>query len=299
MEFVFLEYEKNHFDINIDFSGREACAPNYSYGPSVRDNYVIHYILNGKGQLNIDDFSFSLSAGDIFILPKNLVTFYQADKEDPWDYIWVGLSGIRIENYLKRSSLLEDFTICETGDSQFVQSFIELSKLSNLTDDKNIELLMDSKVYEMLYHLIKEFPSRQLELPSQHQLYFNQAIKYIYNHSSQPITVKDIYQHMNLSRSYLHHIFTTMANMSPQEFLMNFRMKRAGDLLIKSPNTITTIAISVGYRDSLTFSKAFKKFYSVSPTIFREEKGNNKYERLVSPQRNDSTKQSHGKNTNK
>lgn len=72
-----------------------------------------------------------------------------------------------------------------------------------------------------------------------------------------------------------------MANMSPQEFLMNFRMKRAGDLLIKSPNTITTIAISVGYRDSLTFSKAFKKFYSVSPTIFREEKGNNKYERLV------------------
>ncbi len=299
MEFVFLEYEKNHFDINIDFSGREACAPNYSYGPSVRDNYVIHYILSGKGQLNIDDFSFSLSAGDIFILPKNLVTFYQADKEDPWDYIWVGLSGIRIENHLKRSSLLEDFTICQTEYSQFVQSFIELSKLSNLTDDKDIELLMDSKVYEMLYHLTKEFPSRQLELPSQHQLYFNQAIKYIYNHSSQPITVKNIYQHMNLSRSYLHHIFITMANMSPQEFLMNFRMKRAGDLLIKSPNTITTIAISVGYRDSLTFSKAFKKFYSVSPTIFREEKGNNKYERLVSPQRNDSSKQSHDKNTNK
>lgn len=281
IDFVYLEYQKDHLDINIDFFGREACAPNYSFGPSVRDNYVIHYILKGKGQLNIDDFSFNLAAGNIFILPKNLVNFYQADKEDPWDYIWVGLSGTKIENYLKRSSLLEDFTICEAEDSQFVHSFIELSQLSNLTDDKDIELLMDSKVYEMLYHLAKEFPSRQLKLPSQQQLYFNQAIKYIHMHSSQPITVKDICQHINLSRSYVHTIFTTIANMSPQEFLTNFRMKKAGDLLIKSPNTITTIAISVGYRDSLTFSKAFKKFYAVSPTIFREEKGNQKYERLI------------------
>lgn len=281
MDFAYFEYQKDHLDINIDFFGREACAPGYSFGPSVRDNYVIHYVLTGKGCLHIDDFTFDLEAGNVFILPKDLITFYQADDTEPWDYIWVGLSGTKIEGYLKRSVLMEDFNICKVAGSQFIQKFNELRQLSDRSHDTDIDLLMDSKVYEMLYYLAKEFPSRQLKTPSQQELYFNQATKYMFTYFSQPIGIKDVYQYLNLSRSYFHHIFTKRAGIPPKEFLMNLRMKKAGDLLVKSANTITTIALSVGYLDSLTFSKAFKHFYTLSPSSFRDEKGTQKYERLL------------------
>ena len=281
MDFAYYEYQKDHLDINIDFFGREACAPNYSFGPSVRDNYVIHYILSGKGRLDIDDFSLYLEKGNAFILPKDIITFYQADEKDPWDYIWVGLSGTKIESYLKRSSLMEDYKIDEVTNSKFIESFTELGNLSNNTFDSDIDLLMDSKVYQMLYHLAKEFPSRQLIPPSPQEQYFNQAARYMFNYFSQNITVKDVYEHLNLSRSYFHHVFTEQAGISPQEFLINLKMKKAGDLLIKSDNTMTTISLSVGYKDALAFSKAFKNFYGLSPTNFRKEKGTQKYERLL------------------
>lgn len=281
MNFAYYEYQQDHLDINIDFFGREACAPGYSFGPSVRENYVIHYILSGKGQLNIDNFTIELESGNVFILPKDIITFYQADTTDPWDYIWVGLSGTKIESYLKRSSLMEDFKINNVSESSFIKCFIELQVLSDNTYDQNIDLLMDSKIYQMLYYLVKEFPSRQLKPPTPQEQYFNQAIRYMYHHFSKNITIRDIYEHLNLSRSYFHHIFTQQSGISPQDFLMNLRMKKAGDLLIKSDNTITTISISVGYKDLLSFSKAFKNFYGLSPSHFKKSQGNQKYERLL------------------
>lgn len=269
MNFAYYEYQKEHIDINIDFIGREACVPGYSFGPSVRNNYVIHYILKGKGTLFIDDFSLDLKAGNIFILPKDQITFYQADKEEPWDYIWVGLSGTKTEGYLKRSTILEDYKIDDAEKSQFIEAFLELARLSNDTINQDIDLLMDSKIYQLLYFLAKEFPSRQLIPPTPQEQYFNQATRYMFNHFSKPITIKNVYEYLNLSRSYFHHIFTEQADQSPQEFLISLRMKKASDLLLKSDNNITTIAISVGYKDALAFSKAFKNFYGLSPTYFR------------------------------
>ena len=281
MNFSYYEYKKDHLDINIDFFGREACTPNYSFGPSVRDNYVIHYIMSGKGILYIDDFPLNLSEGNVFILPKNVVTYYEADAIEPWDYVWIGLSGTKTESFLKRSSLMEDFQLNQVEGSNFINSFQELTNLSSDSFDSNMDLLMSSEVFKMLYYLAKEFPSRQLIPPTQQEIYFNQATRYMLNHFSKTISIKDVYTHLNLSRSYFHHIFSELSGISPQEFLINLRMKKAGDLLIKSDNNMTTIALSVGYRDALTFSKAFKKFYELSPTTFKKERGNQKYERLV------------------
>lgn len=281
MDFAYFEYQEDHLDINIDFLGREVCPPGYSFGPSVRSNYVLHYILKGKGRLHIDDFELELESGNVFILPRDQITFYQADTLDPWEYIWVGLSGTKIEGYLKRSKILEDFKIDNVANDNFIRAFLELGELSNNTFDKDIDLAMDSKIYQLLYFLVKEFPSRQLIPPTPQEQYFNQGVRYMTNHFSKPITIKDVYEHLNLSRSYFHHIFSEHANLPPKIFLINLRMKKAGDLLLKSDNTITTIALSVGYKDCLAFSKGFKKFYDLSPTHFRQEKGSEKYQRLI------------------
>ena len=63
--------------------------------PSVRDNFVLHFITKGKGVFHINKNEIHLEAGDLFLLPKNMVTYYQADAEDPWSYYWIGISGTR------------------------------------------------------------------------------------------------------------------------------------------------------------------------------------------------------------
>ncbi|EAG3623228.1 hypothetical protein B7504_15460 [Listeria monocytogenes] len=78
------EFDNNNFDLNIDHYGFESCPPNYAFGPSVRNNFVLHYIIEGSGQFTIYNKVTSLGTGDIFILPKDAVTYYQADGDQPW-----------------------------------------------------------------------------------------------------------------------------------------------------------------------------------------------------------------------
>lgn len=71
------EFGTNNFDLNVDHYGAEICDKNYSFGPTVRDNYVLHFIVDGEGTFKIDGTTTELKTGDMFILPKGKVTFYQ------------------------------------------------------------------------------------------------------------------------------------------------------------------------------------------------------------------------------
>ena len=60
--------------------------------------------------------------------------------------------------------------------------------------------------------------------------------------------------------------------MSIQKFLIDFRMHKAASLLVGTADTVKEISMAVGYEDQLTFSKAFKKKFGVSPKYYREHK---------------------------
>ena len=84
---------RNYKDINPLLVGSEDCEPLHSYGPTIRTYYLIHYVVSGKGRFRCPDKEFCLGAGDLFLIPPDEVMFYQADKKEPWSYIWVGFES--------------------------------------------------------------------------------------------------------------------------------------------------------------------------------------------------------------
>lgn len=70
---------------NVLFFGKESCLPNYYFtGNNVRKNYVIHYILKGKGVFSSANHeAVQLKAGDIFILPKGFPVFIKQTVRNP------------------------------------------------------------------------------------------------------------------------------------------------------------------------------------------------------------------------
>lgn len=57
--------------------------------------------------------------------------------------------------------------------------------------------------------------------------------------------------------------------MSIQKFLIDFRMHKAASLIAGTTDSIKEISKSVGYEDQLSFSKAFKKKFEMSPKNYR------------------------------
>ena len=77
-------------DINPRICGVEACAPGHSFGPAVREYFLLHYVVRGKGIFRRGKREYTLQAGEIFVIRPGEVTYYEADMRDPWEYMWAG-----------------------------------------------------------------------------------------------------------------------------------------------------------------------------------------------------------------
>ena len=265
------EFNTNNFDLNVDHYGAEICAKNYSFGPTVRDNYVLHFIVDGKGKFTIDGITTQLKTGDMFILPKGKVAFYQADGEHPWTYLWVGFSGSKAENILSKTQLLDHYFCHSTLESKVLDQIVKLTQFRDQKLDDVTELQLTAELYKLLAFLMKEFPSKAMSDSSiLIQNYIKQAKKIIHTQYGNPLKISDIAKKLNLNRSYLYKIFKEETGYSLKDYLIQIRMEKSADLLTRTTFHISEIANAVGFPDALAFSKAFKKHFGQSPSHYRK-----------------------------
>ena len=91
------------------------------------------------------------------------------------------------------------------------------------------------------------------------------------NYSDSSLSIKDISEHVHLSSSYLCTVFKTETGQTLNQYLTNYRMEKAKQLLLDPRNKINEIAAQVGYCDCNYFGKSFKKVVGLSPSEYREK----------------------------
>ena len=271
-DIYFLENtNKDFIDLYLCYCGMEQCAPLYSFGPAIRPNYLLHYVLDGKGYYYVNNEKYEVNKNEGFLICPNVVTFYQADEENPWTYLWIGIDGEKVETYLKAAGLNNDTLIFKYNDGDLLKEYI-LEMLKHNTSSSSDSLKIEGLLYMFFSELAKQNKSVPIHKNDINNNYINKAIEFIQNNYHNPIKVSDIANYVCLNRSYLSTVFQNNLNMSPQKFLMEFRIRKAEELLYQTDLPIGDIARSCGYSDPLAFSRSFKKFKGVNPTLYREEK---------------------------
>ena len=273
LDIYFLENTNRNFnDLYLCYCGLEKCAPLYSFGPAVRPTYLLHYVLDGQGYYYVNDNKYTVSKNQGFLIEPNVVTFYQADKDNPWTYLWIGIDGDKAKLYLNSAGLNEKHLIFTyEKDDSLKEYVLEMLKHHTMSDSDAF------KIEGLLYLFFSKLCEDRKEIPSMNKEentnnYINKAIEFIQNNYHNSIKVTDIANYICLNRSYLTSIFQNNLNMSPQKFLMKFRITKAAELLYNTNLSITNIAYSCGYSDPLAFSKAFKKIKGISPKEYRNTK---------------------------
>ncbi|GAA0474594.1 AraC family ligand binding domain-containing protein [Alkalibacterium sp. s-m-22] len=269
---IYSEHNVNMLDLSIDFCGYEDLEPSYSYGPSVRNNYVLHYITHGTGTFYYNHENFALEAGDLFLLKPNEMTYYVANSSDPWSYYWIGISGTKLEDLLSLSKINET-AILKYSQSKKTKTIGNLIKEIVLQTESNLTQLDYIKAYSYLYSIMyelgKAYPNPLRENKIKHD-YFSQIKNYIDQNYHNNIDIQSIADQLNINRSYLSVLFKKNIGLSPKKYMMDVRMKRASQLLFATKMTINEIAFSVGYNDQVTFSKAFKNYFLLTPSQYRK-----------------------------
>ncbi|TAJ14751.1 hybrid sensor histidine kinase/response regulator [Marinilabiliaceae bacterium JC017] len=75
--------------------------------------------------------------------------------------------------------------------------------------------------------------------------------------------------HVSLSRSQLTRKLTNITGLPPGQFITNFRLKQAAELLKSTGLNISEIAYKTGFSDPKYFSRSFKKMFGTSPSNYR------------------------------
>ncbi|HFE9685513.1 AraC family transcriptional regulator [Clostridium perfringens] len=275
MQILWKKYVKENFEMNVDECGIEQGIPGLGYNYEVLKNAVIHYVTKGYGTFKFNGKVYNLKQGDIFILLKGMQVEYVASIDDPWEYYWIGFSGSNANEYLNRTSITDSCVAnCEENSKipQIILNMCEISKTYNPSRSDDILLLKE--LYSLLYALIEEFPKPFEYKDKELHTYIQDALNFINSNYMHSITVQEIADYVNLSRSYLYKMFIKNLGISPQRYLINLRMYKATLLLKGTKLPIGEVASSVGYSDSLLFSKTFSKHFSISPLNYRNNQVN-------------------------
>ena len=257
--------------LNVYNCGYQQCSGGHSWGPAVRDHYLIHLVVSGKGVYTVDGQDYKLSKGSAFIIrPQSLVS-YCADEKDPWEYCWVGFNGADASRLVDLTAFEEGNNVISIGEDflpQLHDAFIGI--YSSLGTAAEQETLTVSKLFEAFSMLIKAAPSKKPD-SSSGRLYIKNAVKFIQRNFSDNIDITDIAAQVGLSRSHLYRIFIKHLSLSPNEYLTQYRINQACVLLRTSGLSVGEIASSVGFDDQLYFSRVFKKVKGVPPSQYIKE----------------------------
>ncbi len=275
VSFRCLEHLKEtSLDINLIHAGREHCEPSHIC-TGERDEYIIHFVISGKGFYSLENGNmYTLSGGQMFLIqPGELIT-YGSDAIDPWHYAWIGFSGIRADSILKKCG----FTNKKPVLSSPVEPEAVMECIDNILECKSLTYVHELRREAWMLMLFSRLVDSNDKLNNKHlpesnsysaKVYVELAIEHIKCFYSDGINVSDIAEHIGISRAYLNYAFQKELGMSIQKFLMDFRMHKAASLLVSSADSVKEISMSVGYEDQLTFSKAFKKKFGMSPKNYR------------------------------
>jgi len=256
-------------DLHLHYWGREECLPGHSVGPCVRDLYKIHFIHGGTGRVIVGEHSHTLQAGQAFLTYPHIVTYYAADEQTPWIYSWIAFTGEQVEYLLSKTSLTPGNPVFPMDDIFMPELYQQLTLAAEASG--SLDLPLKAILYQFMALLLQTVPASPdiLPLPRQKSIYVEQYLHFLHSHYCENITVEMMSSTLRLDRKYLSSLFKRAIGLPPQQYLLNFRMAKACELLAETECTIGEIARSVGYQDALLFSRMFKKVKGCSPKEYR------------------------------
>ncbi|MFC4099734.1 AraC family transcriptional regulator [Paenibacillus xanthanilyticus] len=258
-------------DIQFHYTGTEQCAPGQSWGPGIKDSYKLFYIHSGTGLLRIRDTAFRIDKGHVFLLSPGVLSFYQTDEKDPWNFSWVAFDGAIVPDYLKQAGFTPDCPVIRCDREQEIrQCFNRLFDANQHYYSKPLQ--MTSALYAFLALVLesaRQEPSAFMTGTAKDH-YISQAVRFLANNYTEAITVADMARNLGLNRKYMTELFKEAVGMPPQQYLGQLRISKASELLTETSLSVKEIAYSVGYANPLHFSKMFSQRYGRSPSAYRK-----------------------------
>ena len=231
------------------------------YGPSVRNKYIIHYVLSGKGVFNGN----TVERGQGFLIVPGMKQEYYPDEHEPWSFLWI----------ISEDAHIRYFFSCHNADRKTgIFKFHNIYEMETISAELNTVwegLSSSAQLSEMFLRIFNScIANEDKRQSSVTKIYYEFSVNYINTNLHLPITVKELCELIGVTQPYLYKIFRQEAACSPKQYILSCKLAEAKRLLLQTDFSISQIAASVGFCNILDFSKFFSGQMNTSPTAYRK-----------------------------
>lgn len=286
---VFLKEKISHgttlFPMNI-YSG-EFSSNNFNLYLHWHNEMEFIYIKSGEGNVYIDMNLYNICKGDFIMIRKDALHYLinRADytlqyesivfdlkllQSSVIDYCQMNFITPLLTNNINLITIIKPTDLGYLSIISYFNKIIESFRKQNLAfqlEIKGFFLCLFSEIFSNDYISSN---SSNIETENKKVLKLKKVINYININYNKPISIKDLAVIADYSEYHFIRFFKTETGKTCVDFINSFRIEKASNLLKNTTLSVTEISFEVGYENVSYFIKLFKKFFGLSPSVYRK-----------------------------
>lgn len=240
----------------------------FSTARTDKESYILFYTLRGAGLIEQDGNHVVLETGQALLLNcRTAQSYCTAPGQSCWHHYWVHLDGAGVaamEPLLLPDKKLTPVQLTGVRMQELFELVLEQMELGTVDSMVQTGLAL----HEMLA-LCAQSLFAQAEMTTNRQLIL-QAAETLRKNYRQELSLADLLSSAHMSKSYFLRLFRRYMGTTPYNYLVNFRITQAKELLVLTDHSISEIAQEAGFGDASNFSTRFAKATGQSPMQYRK-----------------------------
>ena len=231
--------------------------PKYDIRRTAYSSYSFEYVISGKGTVTENGQTVYLQAGDVYILHQGKSHHYYSNPADPWEKIWINVSGTFIKDLLSVYHIESPIIFPGFHDGSYLERMLQAAEDGEVVKEK----------IAMILHEFVAALSNFLNQKSISPAYIMRD--YINRNFDKNITIYELCNLIHHSKSRTIQLFRNEFGMTPYAYIMDNKVQMAKILLEKTDLTIKEVSQRLGFSNPHNFSAFLKKITGTTPTEYR------------------------------
>lgn len=231
------------------------------------NSFSIHFVISGTGYVEIDQQSYTLTAGDAFLYFPLQEQKYYSSKEDPWSLRWVHFYGSTLQLFFSETGIGR-FILWKTMDmDQLITIHQQL-----LQEAEEHSMLQLASLSTLTYSLVTTFINSTIPRNAQKKDdRIPSLLPKMQQEASLPFDLNYWADQIGVSVFYFCKLFKQATQLTPVAFITLCRLQRSKQLLLENRQlTVKEIANEVGYTNISYFNRVFRENEGMTPTSYRK-----------------------------
>ena len=230
------------------------------------DLYLLLYTVRGTGCLELNSVPYSLPAGSVALVPRNIACKYYTPRDNIWEFYWVHPAGAPSQAFWDTISPRARIVVPASDISAYadrMEGIMDLLQKRPVSFRTKLSQSLSDLFHRSALDLIQNHPNNRQNLS-------DQIISWMEKHYQEQVSVEDLAASLYLSASHLIREFRRATGVTPYAYLTDTRLRHGEQLLRYTDLSMEEIASRTGFCSASHFVSTFRRSRGMTPAVFRK-----------------------------